>query len=84
MITTTTDLLPYQEQAVSEYMSVLDLADAMGCGISDEARQAIDAYKASIMTVNVKDAKKADKVNKDFTDILESSRDVLDDLRDED
>ena len=69
---------------VAEYASVLDLADAMGCGISDGAREAIDAYRASIMTVSVKDAKKADKVNKDFTDILNSSTDVLDDLRDDD
>lgn len=69
---------------VAEYASVLDLADAMGCGISDGAREAIDAYRASIMTVSVKDAKKADKVNKDFTDVLNSSRDVLDDLRDDD
>ncbi len=69
---------------VAEYMAVLDLADAMGCGISENAQKVIDAYKASIMTVSVKDAKTAGKSNRDLTDILESSRDVLDDLRDED
>ena len=68
MITTKTDLLPYQEQAVEKLKGLKVGALYMEQG-TGKIRTALEIVKECL---------------RDLTDILESSRDVLDDLRDED
>jgi hypothetical protein len=67
---------------VEMYQLVEDFADMHGFKISDTARKAIEAYKASLQPAVVP-AKPAESEQPDkLKEILESSREVIDDLKD--
>lgn len=65
------------------YKEVLDFADMLGFKVSDGAMQAIENYKASLTPpVSVNKPEKPEEQDK-LSEILQSSADVLPDLKDE-
>ena len=69
---------------LSSYDEVEEFADKYDFRFSPGAVQAIETYKASINVVNPVAGADAEYHEKDFGDVLNSSRDVLDDLKEED
>lgn len=71
---------------VEHYKEIMDFANLYGFSFTDKALASIEEYKASVQDVKTVKAKEVAKgKQKDgLQDILDSSREVLDDLRDED
>jgi hypothetical protein len=73
---------PNMAVPVSDYQAVCDFADLFGFKISDKARGAMEDYHDSVTIVAPKAA--ADVAHPDkLAEILESSADIIDDLRDD-
>lgn len=65
------------------YKEVLDFADMLGFQVSDGAATAIEQYRASLLPpISVKTPKKPEETDK-LSKILQSSADVLPDLKDD-
>ena len=67
---------------VKEFDSVLDMAESYHFGISEGAQKAIDEYRSKIQTV-APEAPAAAPEDKDTKEILNSSREVIEDLKDD-
>ena len=67
---------------VKEFDSVLDMAESYHFGISEGAQKAIDEYRSKIQTV-APEAPAAAPEDKDPKEILNSSREVIEDLKDD-
>lgn len=67
---------------VSSYREVLDLADILGFKVSKGAQEAIEAHKSGIQVVAPQKASESGQTDK-LGEILKSSTDVIDDLKDE-
>lgn len=75
---------PYMVVPVSEYLAVEDFAASRGFRFSEAAKTAIDEYKASVTIVTPATPKKAEYADVDTADILNSSAEVIEDLKDGD
>ena len=67
----------------SAWEEIMDFARIHDFKISPGAKEAMDAYKASVVTVSPTKGAEAEYHEENTRNILESSRDVLDDLREE-
>ena len=68
---------------VSSYRDILDFADLNGCTITDAAMRAIDAFKASEVTVEVADKEVEKTAKEKLEDQLKKPAEVIDDLLDD-
>ena len=68
----------------SAWQEIEDFARIHDFRISPGAREAMEAYKASVVTVSPAKGAEAEYHEEDVTSVLDSSRDVLDDLKEED
>ena len=71
---------------ISKYEKIEEFAQMYDCNISQEAKKLIEQYKKELENIEKVDVVKTEKLkNKDgLKDILNSSREILDDLVDED
>ena len=74
-----------REVPVSSYSEVEELADLYEFAFVDSARSAIEAYKARLVSSSVitPDVREQDDKPDPLKEILKSSRDIIDDLKDE-
>lgn len=68
----------------SAWQEIEDFARIHDFKISPGAQEVMDAYRASVVTVSPVKGAEAEYHEEDVTSVLDSSRDVLDDLKEED